>query len=762
MRPQLPAALILLVLASCANQETARQQSLDKGNRLFNEGKYDEADINYKRAVQLNPNHSEGYYRLGLAAVKRSKWDEAYRNLARAVELPPENDDAKVRLADLSLLLYTENPKRPPILYRRVEDISAALLKKDPNSYDGLRLQGFLRMTDNKGDEALRILERAAALKPDEVQVVLAITGLLDRLDRRKEADERATAYLAAHKDQRGVYDYLYVKYIAEKRVADAERIARARKESFPKDSAVALGLCVHYADQSQKQELDRCLADVIQTHGNEAATWLNVGNFHLEQNNPAEALRCFDQGAQRPGADPVVFGMRASTALQRQGKIDDAIVRLDGVLKAKPNDPGTLASRALLLAATAKPENHERAVKELTALAAQDSLYQLPLAKVRVAKRDLRGAAADLRRYVRQHGEDGAARMLLAELSDAISDHQTAFEQTEILLRVQPNDPKALLLRNRSLMGLGKLPEAKAGLDAMLARVPGDPDLQLQRAFVSLAEGKVAEAERAFRKLYRPGNTDKRPLAGLVEAGVQQGRGPAMLALIKEDLSRSADPESSRSLLAATAARTGDTNLAIEQYMELLKKTPSDPNLYLRLGEAYQVSGNQAGAREAFAKALQLAPQSAVPHSALAMTDLAEGRTKDAEAAFRKALQANPEDPSARNNLAYLLATTGGNLSEAEQLALEAVKRDAKNHNFSDTLGYVYFKKKNYDAAIQVFNRISTASPENTTYRLHLAQSYLEKGDMAKAREHLAAMQKLMLSPEEKKQVEAAMARLR
>ncbi|MDX2151769.1 MAG: tetratricopeptide repeat protein [Bryobacteraceae bacterium] len=762
MRKKPLAALLFVTLTACASKESARQQAIEKGNRLFEAGQFDEAEINYKRAVQADPNHSEAHYRLGLAALKLVKRDEAYRSFSRAVELLPENEDAKVRLADVALVLYTENPRRPEVLYRKAEDISSQMLKKNPDSYDGLRLQGYLRMTDNKAAEALPLLERAQAVKPGETPTMIAICRLLDQLERRKEAEDRATAYLAKHRDQQGIYDYLYVKYMSEKRTADAERIARARTDAFPKDPALALGLCAHYADLRQTAELGRCLQEVTQKHGDQASGWLMVGNFHLQFNNPAEALRAFDEGAKRPGADPVVFGKKAADALQRQAKIDEAIARLDGVLKIKADDAAGIAARARLLAATAKPDNRKQALQALQDLAGKDSQYLLDLARVRVTAKDLTGAAADLRQYVRRHTGDGYARMLLAEISDATRDHQTAFEQTEAILRVQPNNAKALLIRNRSLMGLGKLAEAKASLDGLLRKAPEDAELQVQRAFITLAEGKAADAERVFRKYYKAGSDDKRALAGLVEATLVQGRSAAAVSLIQEDIKSGAKPGLSRSLLATTAIRAGNVNLAIEQYKELLKESPQDANLHLRLGEAYQLAGNQSAAREAFGRALQLAPQSAVPHSALAMTDIAEGRVKDAEAAFRKAIQTRPEDASARNNLAYLLATTGGDLNEAEQLALEAVKRDAKNGNFSDTLGYVYLKKKNYDGAIRAFGRIVTAAPDNATYRLHLAQAYLEKGDMAKAREHLTAMQKLMLSPDEKKQVDAAMARLR
>ncbi|UCF90819.1 MAG: tetratricopeptide repeat protein, partial [Desulfobacterales bacterium] len=54
------------------------------------------------------------------------------------------------------------------------------------------------------------------------------------------------------------------------------------------------------------------------------------------------------------------------------------------------------------------------------------------------------------------------------------------------------------------------------------------------------------------------------------------------------------------------------------------------------------------------------------------------------------------------------------------------------------DTLGWVYYKKGNYDFAIMEFSDSLAKIPENATVYYHLGLSYNKKGEKTRAREAL------------------------
>src|ERR1700689_5315042 len=94
--------LVVRLMASCSRDPKVQaQRYVENGNKFFEKGKYKEASIMYRRALQKDLRFGEAYYRLALADIKLTAYGDAVRSLHRAVELQPQNADAAVKLADI-------------------------------------------------------------------------------------------------------------------------------------------------------------------------------------------------------------------------------------------------------------------------------------------------------------------------------------------------------------------------------------------------------------------------------------------------------------------------------------------------------------------------------------------------------------------------------------------------------------------------------------------------------------------------------------
>jgi tetratricopeptide (TPR) repeat protein len=174
----LPLVLSTGIMVSCRQSP---QQYVAKGNTFFTVGKYEDAIINYKKAIQRDPKFGEGYYRLGLAELRTGKNRDAYAALNTASTLLPDRADVKVTLADFLLLAYFGDKNRPAALYRQLTKLSDDLIAKDPNSYDGLRIKGALAWTDGRLKEAEAFFQKANARKPLQTSVVVMWVQVLFR-----------------------------------------------------------------------------------------------------------------------------------------------------------------------------------------------------------------------------------------------------------------------------------------------------------------------------------------------------------------------------------------------------------------------------------------------------------------------------------------------------------------------------------------------------------------------------------------------------
>src|ERR1700691_2944646 len=105
--------LAALSLVSCSRDpNVAKKRYLENGNRYFARGKFKEAPIMYRNALQKDQRYGPAYYRLALTDLKLGRIPNALNELRRALELipkeQPEHADSEVRLAEIYLAFTRE------------------------------------------------------------------------------------------------------------------------------------------------------------------------------------------------------------------------------------------------------------------------------------------------------------------------------------------------------------------------------------------------------------------------------------------------------------------------------------------------------------------------------------------------------------------------------------------------------------------------------------------------------------------------------
>jgi tetratricopeptide (TPR) repeat protein len=104
------------------------------------------------------------------------------------------------------------------------------------------------------------------------------------------------------------------------------------------------------------------------------------------------------------------------------------------------------------------------------------------------------------------------------------------------------------------------------------------------------------------------------------------------------------------------------------------------------------------------------------------------------------------PDNPLASNNLAAVMARTGGHLNIALSLAQAARRGMPDSPDAADTLGWVYYKKGIYESAADLFQEALKLSakakrPEDAGMHYHLGLAYQKTGKAALARREFEAV---------------------
>jgi tetratricopeptide (TPR) repeat protein len=751
-------AAIILLEGACTH---SAHYYFDKGDKLYAKGSYADAALNYRIATQKDPAFGPAFYQLGLSELRLGKPPEAYTALSRAADLLPNRKDVTVTLADLSLKAYLADRRRPAALYNKVDALADQVLARDAKSYDGLRLKAHLAVTDRKLDYAEELYRRANEVKRWQPEVIMAWTEVMLADGNAKQGEDLALQFIQKNKTYVPIYNLLFRYYLRLNQFDDGERILKTRGANNPTDPNAVLELAAFYASRSREADMQAAVQHLLDDPRTFPQGHLQAGDLYLRLQRWDQALEQYNAGSRPDAKDRVIYLKRIADVWLAQGKGEQADHAVDEILAEAPGDESAKGVRASLLLAKPSPENIGKAVALFQGLvdkSPENAVWRFNLGRALAANGDSDRARVQLQEAVKLRHDFVPPRVILAELSQTKGDYRSTLQYTNEILALDPRMTRMRLLNAVSLMNTGDQGRGRAQLRGLEKEFPQDPDIQLELGAVDLNDGRLPEAEKRFRKLLADRRDDVPATSGLVRTLLAEKLPDAALSFLQHEVETLPTSVQLRSLLASTEVQTGKYSLALAEYEHLAAQAPNSPQAHLAVGEAYLRLGDFANAISYFQKAESLAPNDPVPLSREGESLALSGQKRQALEKYRRALQLKPDDAELTNATAYLIADVGGSLDEALKLARKAVTSNPQRPDFSDTLGWIYFKKDLNDSALQLFRILTTKNPDNATFRYHFGMALLKKGDKNMAESELKAALSKNPSGEVRNEIETAL----
>jgi tetratricopeptide (TPR) repeat protein len=759
--------LLLVGATSCSRDpEVVKRKYVENGNRYFERGKYKEASIMYRSALKKDLRYGEAYYRLGLVQLKLNQPMAAVASLRRAVELQPDNEDAKTRLADLYLAAYVIGQRGRDQLKTEIKDLAGRLLKKTPNSFDGNRLLGHVEWRDGNLKGAIERFHKANATKPNDPDLVLALSQALAVDARYDEAEKLAKALIEKDPSFGPIYDSLYVQYARQNRIADAESLLKLRVEKNPKNSQYMLRLAGHYYVLQRRDEAGNVFQRMIGNPRDFPNARQEIGDFYLRSREFGKAIEQYEAGMKSAAKkeDRLALKRRVADALIAWGKRPEASRVLDEVLKENPKDEAASAMRASLTLDTGSREQLQGVLNDLQAAVTRmpdNPVIRYNLGRAHWAKGEIEHARTQFRAAMTLRPDYLAPRLALTQLHINRQEWAQALQTANETLTFSPADPTARMLRAIALRGTGNAGQARAELMELVRRDPSLRDAQFQLGLMDLKALDFKRAEESFQKCSQNSGSDLRCLVGLVETYTAQRQYDKAIQLLEATGRKNPDRPEITAELANTFVRAARYDRAVPIFQQLIAKNPKSADYHIKLGETYRRMGDQNTAIEYFRKAKDLNPNDPMTYVPLAVMLDTVGRKAEAAGLYEQLLKLQPDNPVALNNLAYTLAETGGNLDEALTLAQRARQKLPQDLNVADTLGWIYIKKNLAGNAIDIYKELTTKDPNNPTFRFHMAMALVQKGDKPQARRELQTALRNKPSKEEEGKIKELIAKI-
>ncbi len=290
------------------------------------------------------------------------------------------------------------------------------------------------------------------------------------------------------------------------------------------------------------------------------------------------------------------------------------------------------------------------------------------------------------------------------------------------------------------ALLRDGRIDQAIAAYDAVLAREPSYPDALQYMGVAKMQSGQTEEAVDLLRRavVAQPKNSQAHYNLGL--ALRETGRDAKALAafrraiaaapanfeahtafagMLMETFSKFDTAEAhlrsalkanpnygpARNNLALLLDARGRLEDAATEAHEAARLSPSHAPTLITLGSILLKLGNAEEAARVLRDAVRLSPEDSNARANLGVALKFVGAPSDAEAELKRALELDPENFKSVNGLA-LLYSDGGRLEEAESLLVRAVSLKPDDAALHANLGLIYRRREKWGESITSYRR--------------------------------------------------------
>ena len=229
--------------------------------------------------------------------------------------------------------------------------------------------------------------------------------------------------------------------------------------------------------------------------------------------------------------------------------------------------------------------------------------------------------------------------------------------------------------------------------------------------------------------------------LARMLVAGILESmnRNEDAIAAYREIDSQSPFHWSARLRVAGNLEALDRDDDAIALLQILTREDATRPEPLVSLGDLLRSNKRFAESVAAYDRAIDLLSDLDKRHwTILYSRGISLERSKQwerAERDFKRALELNPDQPYVLNYLGYSWVDQGINLGPAREMIERAVKLRPNDGYIVDSLGWVLYRLKDFEGAVQHLERAVELRPNDPTINDHLGDAYWRVGRYTEAR---------------------------
>jgi putative PEP-CTERM system TPR-repeat lipoprotein len=383
------------------------------------------------------------------------------------------------------------------------------------------------------------------------------------------------------------------------------------------------------------------------------------------------------------------------ATIYAQEKKYDLAQKAYQRMLEIDPDNIIGIYYYAKTLTQMNRPAEAEALYQKITTLRPAFEAAWLGLAALYESQKKYDEAIGVYRRYLEMNPARIGFRVKIAELLIKANKEAEAEKEFQDVLKIDPANQEVRTALGLLYYDLRRFDAAAAQFAALLETAPADDKLRYLLANALEQKGDLQKALAAYRRI-----------------------SPAF------ELYANAQVHA-----AMIFKKEGRLTDAIEVMTQAIDKKNDQDVLYLYLSSLYEEKKDLAAAEKTVVEGIRRFPRNTDLHYVLGTILEKANRFEESIKSMEKVLELDPQNADALNFIGYSYADRGIHLDQAEQMIIQALKIKPDNGYILDSLGWVHFKKNQYDSALKHLKRALELLPDDPSIREHLGDVYLKIG---------------------------------
>jgi len=754
-------AAVAILIGACTTPEKAKAQHVARGQALLKDKKFQEAALEFRSALQIDEQLADAHWGLAQVYEGLQRYQEAFEEMKTTAELDQNNLDVRVKLGNY----YLMGSQQSAAAVSEAERLAKEILQKNPNHIEGHILMGSVLFAQDHKNEALAELNRAIEIDPKRVESYLSLARFHASMKDLAKAEETFQRAISINGSSAMVH-YEYGKFLVQtNRADDAEKEFQLGVQVDPTNREARFVLASFYLVNKRYAKAEDAYKALAELDKDKPEGRSVLGDYYGATGKLDEAIAIYKEVVTK-SPDYTQGHYRLAELMLNRGDLPSAKFEVENILKKDANDRQAMILRARIEMQSGDSNDMKAAIADLQEVLKQEpnsraGLFFMAEANFRAGQADqARVFAGDL---ARNYPDYLPAKLLQVQIDLATGDAKSASQTASQLLdRIAKESPdrdltpqmladlraNALVVHGSAAMQMRDTKTARQ--DFMMAHdaAPNSTDIYVNLAAVSLAENKADEAVTFYNTALGIDTANFNSLRGLIN--IYAARNQTAQAHARVDQSIVAQPNNA-SLHFLKGQIYGFERNAAGAESEFRRALDLDPNYlaaYSALGALFVNTNQQDRAIAEYTKIVEKRPDNAAAYTLIGMLEMNRQNIDGAIDNYRKALAKDENAVFAANNLAWLYAEYNkGNMDEAVRLAQGAVQANPGVPSFSDTLGWVYYKKGLYGAAAEQLKKAISIDEEaarrsngapTPSYRFHLGVALDAKGDKLGARREI------------------------